>query len=71
MKYDEAITKIEDIAKKLDSNIELEEGISLFNESVNICKDCIQKLNDTKGKITEITKELNEFVEKELNIEGQ
>lgn len=69
MSFNEAIVKMEEIIKKLDNNIELEEGISLFNESIELTKLCSKKLKEANGKIMEIVKELDQVIEKDSEVE--
>lgn len=68
MQYKKAMERIDSIIKDLDSNTELEYAIELFNESLTLTGKCVEALSEAKGKITEISKKLNELIESDLDI---
>lgn len=68
MNFNEAIKKIEDISKKMDGSIELEESVKLFTESVELTKMCADKIKQAGGKILEISKKLDEVIMTESDV---
>ena len=63
MNLEEKIQKLESISKDLNSaEKSLDESLKLYEEGVKLAKTCLDELEKTKGKITEIkegTKEEN------------
>lgn len=56
MSFEEALKELEEIAKKLESGeCSLDESIKLYEQALTLSKECTQKLNDAKLKITEIS----------------
>lgn len=67
MKLEESMKRLEAIAQTLDSGEKsLEECLKLYEEGVKLAKSCLNNLEKTKGKITEIKESTN----KEEDIEG-
>ncbi|MBQ7797868.1 MAG: exodeoxyribonuclease VII small subunit [Clostridia bacterium] len=60
MKLEESMKRLEVIASELDSGEKsLEECLKLYEEGVKLAKTCLDSLEQTKGKITEIKKNTN------------
>ena len=60
MKLEESMKRLEVIASELDSGEKsLEECLKLYEEGVKLAKTCLDSLEQTKGKITEIKKSTN------------
>ncbi len=60
MKLEESMKRLEVIASELDSGEKsLEECLKLYEEGVKLAKTCLDSLEQTKGKITEIKKTTN------------
>jgi exodeoxyribonuclease VII small subunit len=58
--FDKAIAELEELTRRLeDPNINLSEGIELFNKGVVLSKKCMEILEDGKGKISLLTDEIN------------
>lgn len=68
MKFEESMKKIDDISKQLDENVSLEEGLKLFENSLQLAEDCMKQLNEAKGKITEISLKLGQITETDFNV---
>ena len=63
MTFEQKCKKLEEIVKKLESsNIGLEEGTKLFEEGVNLSKDCYKMLEESRGKIITIKTELDNLI---------
>ena len=68
MKLEEGFKKLDTIAGKLESSdVSLDESIALFNESVVVAKECLDILEEGKGKLVVIKKELDKLIEEDLN----
>ncbi len=68
MTFEENLKKLENILEKLESGeIGLEEANKLFTEGVEISKKCFKMLEESKGKVTVLRKELEVFAEKPFN----
>ncbi len=66
MKLEENMKRLEVIASELDSGEKsLEECLKLYEEGVKLAKTCLDSLEQTKGKITEIKKNTN--TEEDIN----
>lgn len=56
MTFEEALLSLEEIAKKLESGkCSLDESVKLYEEAIKLSKECTEKLNNAKLKITDIT----------------
>ena len=52
IKFEDAIKKLEDIAKELESgNLGLDESVSKFEEGMALSKTCTKMLNEAEKKI--------------------
>ncbi len=68
MTFEQALEKLNKIKDELDSpEISLDRSISLYEESVELTKTCIDILKQTEGKITVIKEEIDKLVEKPLD----
>lgn len=64
MNFETAYSKLEEIVKELEGqNVSLEESIALFNSGIELSKECLKFLNESKGKIQLLTDELNNLCE--------
>ena len=60
MKLEDSMKRLETIASELDSGEKsLEDCLKLYEEGVKLAKTCLDSLENTKGKITEIKKSTN------------
>lgn len=68
MKLDENLKKIEDIVASMeDPNLSINEGVKLYEQGVNLAKECLAELNDIKGKVNIIRKDLDAYKEESLD----
>ena len=68
MKYEENIKRLEEIISKLENGeISLEESGRLFEEGIDLAKQCNVELQEQKGKITKIKQSQESFFEDEIN----
>ncbi len=67
MNLDEGIKRLDEIASKLESEqCGLEEGLKLYEEGGNIAKQCYKALNEAKGKVSIIKKEIDTYKEENM-----
>ena len=56
MTFEESLSALEVIAKKLESgSCGLDDSIKLYEEAMRLSKDCAQKLEEAKIKITNLS----------------
>lgn len=68
MTFEEKVKKLEEIVNKIESGeVGLEEASKLFTEGVEISKSCFEMLEESKGKVTILKKELEKLSEKPFN----
>lgn len=71
MKFEEAMDKLNTIIEKLENkNTQLDEGIELYQEGLELTRFCLGSLEEAKGKITLIKKEFSELTEKPFGEEN-
>ena len=63
MTFEESIIKLEEIVKKLDGDATLEEAIELFQQGIELSKNCMEKLKEQKGKIELLVDEIKNLTE--------
>ncbi len=68
MEFEKSLERLEEIKSMLErADVSLDESVKLYEESVNLTKNCIEALKDTDGKITVIKTELDKIIETPLN----
>jgi len=64
MEFEKSLERLEEIKSMLErADISLDESVKLYEESVNLTKNCIEALKETDGKITVIKTELDKIIE--------
>jgi len=63
MEFEKKLQELEQINQKLSSGISIEEGISLFERSLILTRECIEYLNKAKAKISQIKQEVDFLLE--------
>ena len=58
------IKRLEEIAKKLEEGVSLDESLKLYEEGCNLAKNCLKELEKAKGKIIMVKKD---FAKKDEN----
>lgn len=57
LKFEEAMTRLQEIVARLESGEEsLEDSMKLFEEGAKLSAQCYETLNKAEQKITELTK---------------
>jgi len=55
MKFEEALNKLEEIVEKLEKgDLPLEETIEIFEEGINISKNCSKQLNEAELRVKKL-----------------
>lgn len=69
MNYEKNAKELEQIIKKLsEEKIGVEEGLNLYEQGLKLAKESIKELNEAKGKMEILNKELEKLqVETELD----
>lgn len=68
MEFEKSLERLEEIKSMLErADVSLDESVKLYEESVNLTKNCIEALKETDGKITVIKTELDKIIETPLN----
>ncbi len=68
MEFEKTLSELEEIVKKLESDVKLDEAISLFQKGIELSRTCIAELKEQKGKILLLTDEMKKLTE-ELNVD--
>lgn len=64
MNFEKKMEELQKIVEKLDNKeVTLEQGISLYEEGLNLTKECLAGLSESKGKIIQIKKEMDKLIE--------
>jgi len=66
---DEKISKLENLAKQIESEKDFDKSVAKFTEAAGMVKLALEGASQAKGKVFEIIKEIDEFVERELKQE--
>jgi len=62
--FETKLKELEGIVALLEAkDISLENGIELFERGVGVTRECLSALNESRGKITVIKKELDKLIE--------
>ena len=64
MKFEESLKELEEIVAKMEQgNLTIDESIAAFSKGIELCKNCSKALEDAKGKITILQKEMESIKE--------
>lgn len=70
LNFEELMVKLEDITNKLENEkLSLDESVKLFEEGMQISKECNNKLEDAEKRITILINENDEIKEENFNPE--
>jgi len=68
---DKKLELIEKLSKQIESEKDIEASIKLFAEATELIKQSLMQSTQVRGKVTELVRELDEFIEKEVKIGGE
>ena len=67
MKLEEKIARMEEISVLLENpNLNIDEGVKLYEEGALLAKDCLAQLQEVKGKVNIIKKDLEVYKEENM-----
>ena len=61
---EENIKRLEEIAKKIEEGVNLDESLKLYEEGCKLAKLCLKELEKAKGKIIMVKEQLKDEDEK-------
>jgi exodeoxyribonuclease VII small subunit len=68
MNFEEKVKKLEEISLKMENpDLTMTDGVDLYEQGVGLAKECFAELNNVKGKINVIRKDLDAFREESLD----
>jgi exodeoxyribonuclease VII small subunit len=60
--FEKCLSRLEEIAGLLESdNIELDDALQLYEEGINLSRECLASLKNAELKITELKKKVEEI----------
>lgn len=51
MNLEQKLNKLEELATQIEDGVSLEKSLEIFEQSVKLADECMQTLNDCKGKL--------------------
>jgi len=71
MEFEKLLMELQQVVDKLDNpQTGLDEGIALFNRGIELSKQCMQLLNESKGKVSLLKKELDAVTAEAFDVDG-
>jgi len=67
-KFEQALGELEEIVKKLESDMPLEEAVKAFERGIELSKICIETLKAEKGKLSLLVDDIDNLTE-QFNLE--
>ena len=68
MELENKIKELECIVNKLENpDLGMDEGVALYEQGINIAKECYKSLTDVKGKINIIKQDLETYKEESFD----
>lgn len=62
MNFETDLVKLEKLLKKLEDNkLSIDESLKIYEEAIELSKKCVDSINNSKGKLSLLTKELNKI----------
>ena len=62
-KFEEALSELESIVKKLEGDIPLDEAMNAFAKGIELSKICMENLKAEKGKLALLVDDINNLTE--------
>ena len=71
MKFEEAMKELETIVEKMESGmLSIDESLQMFSRGIELSKECKKQLEEAKGKISILEKQMDGSLEaKDFTIE--
>jgi len=71
MEFEKLLSELQQVVDKLDNpQTGLDEGIALFNRGIELSKQIMQVLNESKGKVSLLKKELDTVTSEAFDVDG-
>ncbi len=71
-KLEDRISELEKLIEELErEGTSLEQGIELFEKGIALTRECLDALGQSKGKITELKKHMDELTESPYDPTGE
>jgi len=64
----DGITKIEELTKQIEAETDFNKTVELFAEAATMVKQTLSEASEAKGKLLEIIRDLDTYIEKELKV---
>ena len=72
MTFEESIKQLNEIVNQMESgNLSIDESLAKFSQGIKLCEECMKQLNEAKGKVSILQKQMDEIVEKSFNAENE
>lgn len=62
-KFEDALSELESIVRKLENDIPLDEAVKAFERGIELSKTCIETLKAEKGKLSLLVDDINNLTE--------
>jgi len=62
----DGIAKVEELAKQIESETDFEKTVELFASAAALVKQTLEHASKSKGRLLEIVRDLDTYIEKEL-----
>lgn len=68
MDFEKKLNELQEITKNLENpDLGMDEGVALYEKGVNLAKECYKILNEVKGKVNVIKKDIETFREESFD----
>lgn len=62
-KFEESLKQLEDIVRRLEGDMPLDEAVAAFEKGIELSKVCIETLKAEKGKLSLLVDDINNLIE--------
>ncbi len=62
-KFEESLKQLEDIVRRLEGDMPLDEAVAAFEKGIELSKVCIETLKAEKGKLSLLVDDINNLTE--------
>ena len=65
MNLEEKIAKLEQLADEIEDSVSLEKSLEIFEQSIQLANECMETLNDCKGKLVVLQEKVRKITDEE------
>ena len=65
------ITELEKLSSQIETEKDFSRVVELFSNAANLVREIVQSQKNAHGKILEIIRDMDTFIERELKLEGK